>query len=674
MTNVPPEENEEEPHLDLCTEKKIIDEFEGERSQQFHEIFLSDERKLKCRHLAAFFNEIDALLPSHINENDASTDYLRFSFKDSNNKIVVHLHIYPDISFHLYLHRNFIRTYGNENDIDEMSFIGSQGRMRKTMKMQTFRQYTMRIDLKKDSSRAFIHSLPMIYYPKSTVSLSCHWFVKNFIRNTRALLRETIDSKPLLEYDDLWISAKKKTSCVNSLETFLHSTIGFLHITLMPYNDNNKFESVIIDGTKYSIINGIYIAPYSESLFLANQSDIDGILMDTTWKVISKYVTSILMAESHNVGIPVAFVFGKAEDKELYSIFIDKFNEILNVNLKNYYVESDQGSALKSVCDSFNKTHFACLRHYKVSLKSRIFSHELGILVSCRSQHEFEFLKKAYEERLREESDEIIRGATLTLFKAGMCYEEGEIKIIDEKRWNQVSMIKRIDARMPSTTNSLESTHGHLNSSIPRRNDFWPSLLRLTHAMTTKTFEFNDAMKRNYKRIRRNIKRRCRTLNPETMEEEKAFYETTETSCKCGETALESAMFRISIPCSHQLSLGVAFPDLSDVKLNLENKWNECEFSFTVHQIEHEVPQFDAIKVLKESMIKNIKKFSHFKNKGRIEEFVENTFDPKEGFVLGKPLGYYTTIHEGINYFISQKKSNRKENISESSDTTELTE
>jgi hypothetical protein len=58
------------------------------------------------------------------------------------------------------------------------------------------------------------------------------------------------------------------------------------------------------------------------------------------------------------------------------------------------------------------------------------------------------------------------------LNKAGLGLSEERIVIEDEEKLAVVSMWRRIDIRMPSITNSLEVTHGHLNERILRRNPF----------------------------------------------------------------------------------------------------------------------------------------------------------------------------------------------------------
>ena len=94
------------------------------------------------------------------------------------------------------------------------------------------------------------------------------------------------------------------------------------------------------------------------------------------------------MCSSLNVGISCGFAFGGAEDSELYNQFITKFQEKLNINLKQYYCESDQGSILRSVCDSFDKPHLACLRHFKVGLKTKAHSNDICEIISCKKEPE----------------------------------------------------------------------------------------------------------------------------------------------------------------------------------------------------------------------------------------------------------------------------------------------
>ena len=60
---------------------------------------------------------------------------------------------------------------------------------------------------------------------------------------------------------------KKKALKMNSLETLLANTIGYLHLVVTPYSPGDKLQAIKIDNRLFSIIKGIYISPYADSLF-----------------------------------------------------------------------------------------------------------------------------------------------------------------------------------------------------------------------------------------------------------------------------------------------------------------------------------------------------------------------------------------------------------------------
>lgn len=71
-----------------------------------------------------------------------------------------------------------------------------------------------------------------------------------------------------------------------------------------------------------------------------------------------------------------------------------------------------------------------------------------------------------------------MEGLNKSLLTAGLFYNIEEKKIIvnDDILWEHVSQMHRVKYKMPSTTNALEASHGHINASITRRNDFYSAL------------------------------------------------------------------------------------------------------------------------------------------------------------------------------------------------------
>ena len=73
------------------------------------------------------------------------------------------------------------------------------------------------ITIKKSSSLALFNYLPMLFYPKETFTYAFHSFVKNIFRFSYPDLTKNDDAKVLRDYNDIYVSMKKKAKKMNSL-------------------------------------------------------------------------------------------------------------------------------------------------------------------------------------------------------------------------------------------------------------------------------------------------------------------------------------------------------------------------------------------------------------------------------------------------------------------------
>jgi hypothetical protein len=234
------------------------------------------------------------------------------------------------------------------------------------------------------------------------------------------------------------------------------------------------------------------------------------------------------MAVYCNVGVPLAFAFGVAETKGLYEQLYAEFMRLFQIDLSRYIVLSDQGIALRALCADHNQRQLFCLRHFLHSLKMKTFSLAVANLVKCRNQVEFDSLRQLYEDEFRTVTNPSLQALLKrTLNKAGLDWAEERIVIKDETKWAAVSMWRRIDTRMPSTTNSLEATHGHLNEATSRRNPFWQSMEILHSAISAKTQHFDLALAHNFRAVLKRCSRRYRNLPEEQMREELKDFRTS---------------------------------------------------------------------------------------------------------------------------------------------------
>lgn len=303
--------------------------------------------------------------------------------------------------------------------------------------------------------------------------------------------------------------------------------------------------------------------------------------------------------------------------------------------------------------------HLKCLRHFLVSLGKGCFSEQIGNLVSVTSKLDFKELKKQYNSSWSEINDpKMISKLEKNLNKVGLTFVNmNKIKVLDDEKWDEISMVRRAKYRMPSCTNQLESTHGHMNSQIPRRNSFWPSMQRLCQNIMQKIQNFENHFKHNYYRYKNKIKYICTHTPEDIMRKSIIHYQTDidTQSCLCGESILISAMLGVNLPCSHLLFLGMDFPKLEPIKLNVNDIiLDKLKFDYDIidsHQIE---TNYDYFEKVRKYASKVIRRYSHHNKKEDVERYVLQklpfTVIPIK-FVLGYPIEIFQVINDGILQF-----------------------
>jgi hypothetical protein len=121
-----------------------------------------------------------------------------------------------------------------------------------------------------------------------------------------------------------------------------------------------------------------------------------------------------------------------------------------------------------------------------------------------------------------------------------------------------------------------------LNYDVPRRNEFWSSMYRISASLMKKTFRFKESIGHNYNNTKRKIKNHHDSIvRLQQMDDQIAFYSITEISCKCGETDIANSMYKCDIPCSHRFHLIQKFPKLPDlINLKFFGNTEKLEFEY----------------------------------------------------------------------------------------------
>lgn len=115
--------------------------------------------------------------------------------------------------------------------------------------------------------------------------------------------------------------------------------------------------------------------------------------------------------------------------------------------------------------------------------------------------------------------------------KVGLLFIDNQFTIDDEKGWDEISMAERCLYQMPSTTNTLEATHCHLNKRTPRRNTFYQSIFRIFRELSAKYLAINDRIKHNYMYTVSKTQQKLMCTSYTEINNMIAFYESSVDSC-----------------------------------------------------------------------------------------------------------------------------------------------
>lgn len=662
----------------------LVDDYKKGRVSKEIIIFPANSRIWTFTQLLLFLNSLEGF---------KSPERYRVYGKDQNKYYMIKFDHQENTSYYVRVSYNImncvIEVYASLTLIEENwkseeikyeSSIGTQMRKCLNTKERKYYLFTQTIDISKDSSTAIMKSLNPFFYSKFDFTASFYGFVSSFCRcNHIPWIEDSNDRAFMYDFFNVWVN-KDPSDTSTTYEKFINNNEGYFKFIISETSSADKeCFSITRDDKDYSILSGVYISPFAKSMCIKNAEIFDGLLMDATWKTIDGYVTSILMASICNVGVPLGFAFGPAESKDLYEHFYKSFNDIIDVDLSNYVTESDGGSALSAITADKEQKQLTCHHHYLRSLKTNEFSHQVGALTSCQCSIDLENLLKEYSKEFARFTNDDTKFQVMqkTLATCGMCFnkETNKIEIFDAEQWDSISLIERVKYKLPTTTNALESSHGHLNSKTPRRNDFYTSLSRLISFTIEKTHNFKKAYQTNFNRAKRKIFDQCSPFYEQLLIKESAQYNSTKEKCDCGETVLLSAMMRVKLPCSHMIFKGAKFPEIPNINLQLENNFNKFVVEYEERKRTTEKKKIDLNDFFKQKASATIRKFTSCKKLKVIEPIIKPfAVSDETTFASKMPLSYYSEVSNGIHKlhdYKKKKKASQDETDSTSCDETE---
>lgn len=537
----------------------------------------------------------------------------------------------------------------NQNTVLNYSNIGSRNYILKTYRLQKHTQFFKNFNKLTFGSKSLLYKNDFVYNSKYDFSKIFHFFSKRII--SLGLPKNEMTSF-LFSYVDSFCNSGKFIP--NSLDDLYKCGMrGYFKFELQPKTVKKKLPTFIEDDIEYYITSGVYIFPQSFSLFENDSFNYHGFILDTTWRILPYFVTSKITVSFKNTILPIGFVFGHGETIKSYTFLLKTIEKKLNISFERKILESDQGGALLSIAKSFKFQHLTCLRHFLYGLKKLDYFYQIKYLLRVTSNFEWEnsidYFSKSFKKICDKNPEEILK-INNTLEKAGLFFDGNIIFIENDELWDEVSMHRRVNYNMPSTTNTLESMHGHLNKRTPRKNTFYSAILRVHNELSKKFIEISNRIKHNYNYLKNATKAKRSMYSDDELQKMCHYYHTTLDECLCSDNKLESSNYEIDLPCFHRLFKGKKFPDLPETNFNFDdfNQLNyEC--AFIPGEIIHHPKGYDE----KKYCIRTIKHFSKYDDEDDIKNFVEEHMNEQlSGFYIrNQKVSVIQVIEEGVYHF-----------------------
>lgn len=543
------------------------------------------------------------------------------------------------------------------------SQLRSWNKTRCHQKYQQHISYILFFNKYNDGTKAFFHHRPLVFCTPHDFSPVTYFFIKSIQKVGMPYIYDTF---VLHEFFSMFFNESKQT-VINSYEKFKENVNGYLKLTIQKSQIKKNLAKYYEKGVEYYIIGGIYISPYAQSLINNNSNIISCCLLDTTWKCLPYYVTSILMLSIKNTGIPISFAFGSSENKDLYQMHFTTFKSLYNIDLANFLFESDQGTSLIALFKEKNIKNFFCLRHLFANLKFNEYAFAVEQIVKCATQEEFDNCLLFYSEIFSYTIDkEQIKKRKKALSKVGLVFNDGLISIQDDDLWEKVSVLKRIQYKIPTTTNSLESFHGQLNSQTPRRNNFWTAMNRLARNIISKCYCIQDHISHNYMYEKKQTIDHAVNLGETRIKSEIQFYGTDINHCNCSGNKLLSEIYQIDFPCAHRFYIGSDFPECPKVNILFNSISQDLIVKTDPLPDDETICKLD-IQTQDKLYIKSmIKRFGPCKKQDVISKYVDENYVHvnDDMFINDKPSFVLRLIHIGIQHFNELKGSKEDQNNS----------
>ncbi|KAK8882255.1 hypothetical protein M9Y10_002086 [Tritrichomonas musculus] len=319
-------------------------------------------------------------------------------------------------------------------------------------------------------------------------------------------------------------------------------------------------EDISLDDYPFQIFS--WFSPYLDFIINSDQFDlITTVELDATFEALDPYVICVPHLIYRNTGIPIGILVSLSESASLYSIFFESLKKLdeqkpnesfsyLQIFFKKKYLTDEHASFEK-----LKKTYPIDLYHCFVHLIRTIGANSLlGFFLSdllyTYSEDEWKnnyermcyLFENLYKERNTSSDTTRFDKVSQVL---GKDVEGNKVQINE----SYSPIYKRIDNRIPTTTNNIESFHMHLNQLTKGSKGLTLRLAITCKYILDRTCNVNKSVIENIKNYLNRI--RAKAQNSVSINNDIDKYSVKK--CNCCKKYFYTMMFGIDVPCIHEI-------------------------------------------------------------------------------------------------------------------------
>ena len=476
--------------------------------------------------------------------------------------------------FHFDLYNNIFRVFIKKDFLPDLSFnqfyitertnIGSRKRSKKNLSNSNF-----------------------LYYSKLYISNEFQPTMENLIKEHKNIsyvnkvIKKSLKKNKISDFLDFELKKFSDFSDLipKSLEDLKNNINGKMILFAQFEKIHKKQFKLFINNKNHFISKIIWISPYFISILSSNK--IRCLVYDSNFYSCSPYALCIPCAIIENSSVPLGFSFGPSENVDLYTDIYLKMSEICD--LSKIPILIDMGKPLVKFAKIHNQNYFFCHRHILENIGSNSFILPIiKLLITLDSELIISEIYNSCSIYLNTiiEDGENLNMKNEYLLKIGLEFKMKRIKISDKHKYSRFSLLYRKPMGIPTTSNHLESIHGHLNYITPRKKNFFRLVNNLMLFITNSTLNVNKKISKNYHKRIQKVSKLFEVMDKIVIKEETDVFFSKIESCCCGDSFKENTLFDEYIPCIHQIFLGKKIPE----KINF-HKYNFSKSSTNLFEL-----------------------------------------------------------------------------------------